>query len=264
MLHRVFQYAQPHTRTRARIGVMPGQAQWQHIAAARDVDTMIQRMRDNGLARWVTPLPRSPDARALEYSLQQGVLALVNDVCRWLPSRWRNVRQWLQSGASLALLPELLSNPDYQPPEGSPEALRQIAAQSLELREDALRLTDFGRYLHHEPAASLAAWLHGFDAACPALRGVEARTVNRIRRLIRSHVANLREHRLLVRNGGNAESSQWRMHAQLADRLRALLGYESFHAGVLMIYALLELLQCARCRALLLARINDWDAAGVV
>ena len=60
MLHRVFQYAQPHARTRARIGAMPDQAQWQHIAAARDVDTMIQRMRDSGLARWVTPLPRSP------------------------------------------------------------------------------------------------------------------------------------------------------------------------------------------------------------
>ena len=265
MLHRVFQYAQPHSRARARIGAMPDQVQWQHIAAARDVDTMIQRMRDHGLARWVTPLPRSPDTHAIESALRQGIVILVNDVCRWLPGRWRNVKRWLRTGASLALLPELLRNPVFEPPDGSPEVLRQIAAQPLATRRDALHLAGYARYLQQDPAQILAVWLQDFDTACPRMRGNEDRAVMRIRQMVHAHVASMRSSRAHVRETGwTAESSQWRLREHLSDRLRAQLGYESFHGGLLLIYALLEMLQFERCRALLLARVQGWDAAGVV
>ncbi|MDH3451248.1 MAG: V-type ATPase subunit [Gammaproteobacteria bacterium] len=268
MLNRVFHYAQPYVRARARIGAMPSKAQWQHIAAARDLDTLIQRMRENGLAHWVAQLPRSPDTRAIENSLRQGVTDLVNDVCRWLPARWRDGKRWMQSALTILLVQDLLHNADCYIPSGSPATLQRIATQPLAHRREALIAAGYGPYLKQDHAQLLEIWLQGFGAACPPLGSREAYAIRRIRRLVRGHLEALLDSRQLVRQAATAriadDPTQWRLREQLSERLRGLLGYETFHAGFLLLYALLELLQAERCRALLLARAHRWDAAGVV
>ena len=268
MLNRVFQYAQSQTRARARIGAIPGKSQWQYIAAARDPDTMIQRMRENGLAHWVGQLPRSPDARAIENSVHQCITDIVSDVCRWLPLRWRKMTRWMQSGLSLVLIQNLLHEPDYKPPDGSPEILQRIAAQPLAQRREALEAAGYASYLEPDHTLLMEQWLEEFGTVCPNVSGHEAYAIARIRRLLRDHCSSL------VRAGGQAreadthylpgDPTQWRLREQLNERLRGLLGYETFHAGVLLLYLLLELLQAERCRALLLSKVHGWDAVGVV
>jgi hypothetical protein len=247
---------------------MPSTAQWQYIAAAHDLDTLIQRMRDNGLAHWVTDLPRSPDTRAIENVLRQGVTNIVNDLCRWLPMRWRNAKRWLQSGLSILLIQDLLHDAECDIPGGSPEMLQRIAAQPLEHRREALNTAGYARYFEQDHVRLLEFWLQGFSAACPPLSGSEAYAVERIKRLVGDHHQALLNVRLSARQAKTGlvpgDPAQWRLREQLRERLHGLLGYETFHAGLLLLYALLELLQVERCRALLLARVHGWDAVGVV
>ena len=267
MLTRVFHYASPHSRVRARIGAMPDKDQWQYIVAARDLDTSIQRMRENGLARWVGQLSRAPGTRAIEKALRQGVADVVGDVCRWLPARWRDTVRWMQTGLVQLWVQDLLRNAECDLPRQAPAALQGIAAQPLEHRREALQAAGFARHVEQDHLVLLEEWLRGFDAACPALRGGEARAVLRIRRLLVEHrVAVLDASRRAWREYRPQESddlTQWRLRERLAARLRDLLGYETFHGGFLLLYVVLELLQFERCRALLLARSRGWDAAGV-
>lgn len=268
MLNRVFHYALPHTRVRARIGASPTPAQWQHIAAARDLDAMVQRMRENGLARWVGTLPRAPSAPAIEKALAEQALVLAAETTRWLPARWRECRRWLWSGVLLLLIRDLLQDPAFEPPDGSPDMIHRIAALPPAQRRDALQAAGYARYLDPDHAQSLDRWLAAFGDACPAPRGREGYIVHRVRKLLRDHQDRLRDARGAARQGEPdhppGEAIQWRLREQLTQGLRALLGYESFHAGLLFTYLLLELLQAERCRALLLARVHGWDAAGVV
>ena len=251
MLTRVFHYASPHSRVRARIGAMPDKDQWQYIVAARDLDTSIQRMRENGLARWVGQLSRAPGPRAIEKALRQGVADVVGDVCRWLPARWRDTVRWMQTGLVQLWVQDLLRNAECDLPRQAPAALQSIAAQPLEHRREALQAAGYARHVERDHLVLLEEWLRGFDAACPALRGGEARAVQRIRRLLAEHPQE------------SDDLTQWRLRERLAARLRDLLGYETFHGGFLLLYVVLELLQFERCRALLLARSRGWDAAGV-
>jgi hypothetical protein len=268
MLNRVFQYAQPQTRARARIGAIPGKTQWQHIAAARDLDAMIQRMRENGLAHWIGQLPRAPDTRAIENSLHQGIADIVDDVCRWLPGRWRDTRRWLQSGLLIMLVRNLLHETECDLPEGSPAVLQRIAAQPLEQRYEALEAAGYAQHLEKNHALWLQQWLEEFSAVCPTLSGREAYAIARIKRLLHEHNNALLNARRLAYQAKThylpGDPAQWRLREQLTDRLRGLLGYETFHAGLLFLYLLLELLQAERCRALLLSRVHGWDAVGVV
>jgi hypothetical protein len=57
---------------------------------------------------------------------------------------------------------------------------------------------------------------------------------------------------------------QWRLRNQLSQRLREMLGGDPFHAGLVFIYGLLELLQRERCRALLIASARRWDSSQVL
>jgi len=268
MLNRVFQYAQSQTRARARIGAIPSKSQWQHIAAARDPDTMIQRMRENGLAQWVSQLPRSPDARAIENSVHERITEIVSDVCRWLPTRWRGIKGWIQLGLSLLLIRNLLHEREYELPDDSPAILERIATQPLEQRRAALEAAGYARYLEQDHTVLLEQWLEEFGTVCPSLSGNEAYAIARINRLLRDHRAALLRARELASQADShfvpGDPTQWRLREQLNERLRGLLGYETFHAGVLLLYLLLELLQAERCRALLLARVHGWDAVGVV
>lgn len=267
MLNRVFQYAQSQARARARIGAIPGKSQWQYIAAARDPDSMIQRMRENGLAHWVGQLPRSPDGVAIENAVHQCITDIVADVSRWLPARWRGIRRWMQSGLSLVLIQNLLRESECELPDDSPAALQRIAGLPLEERHQALEVAGYAQYLEHDHTLLLERWLAEFGNACPNLSGHEASAIARIERLLRDHRLALLRARGLARQADThylpGDPAQWRLREQLNERLRGLLGYETFHAGLLFLYLLLELLQAERCRALLLARVHGWDAVGV-
>ncbi len=92
------------------------------------------------------------------------------------------------------------------------------------------------------------------------MSGREAYVLGRLARCIRRHRARLLDLREQAGTAGAVDpAAQWRLRDELAGELRGLIGGSPFHAGLLLIYCLLELLQYERCRALLVARSRGWS-----
>lgn len=264
---RVLRLSNPHARARARLGRMPGSEAWRYIAEAGDLDATIQRMRENGLGHWVGDLPRSPDVPAIEGTLIQGLIQLVRDLRRWLPPGWGAVRRWLDDGVGLIFVRELLRLPGAEPALDIDPVLSVVAAAPMERRRAILAETRYARYMD-DGAHPFDRWLSAFSTVQPPAYGREGYVLTRLEKLVTGHLEALREARLQWRRAadptGLDSDVQWRRREALAHDLRDLLGGYPFHAGFFLTYALLELLQLERCRALLMARAYGWDATGVV
>ncbi len=243
---------------RARLGAMPELRTWQYLADAADVDVLIARMRASGLGHWVETLPRSPDVAAIEEALFDGLRRWVGRLVRLLPERWSDLDQWLRRGVELAA------------------ARRFEDADVRDLRVDTERRTaaadraETRRRLVPDPgappeAATLVVWLKDFERHCPALGGREGYVVRRLLRCVGKHLKTLARLRDRAAAGESLDLGvQWRLRDRLADELRALLGGEPFHAGFVLVYALLEILHYEKCRALLIAVSRRWSVTQVL
>ncbi len=258
---RSLEYADAQARARARIGAMPDESAWRYMAAATDLDNAIARMRASGLGHWVAALPRSPDTATLEHQLADRLQGLIGSIVRLLPGRWQGLKGWLREGAELVQSRLLMSSTDGG-----------IAQTSSDGHLRASHLPDRGA-LNRGPrirqkddpdgmTAAFDLWMADFAQRCPRVTGRERYVVRRIRRIVSDHLQQivlLRE--LAARSELIDINVQWRLRHQLANDLRSLLGGDPFHAGVILIYGLLELLQYEKCRALLIAQSRHWGAA---
>ena len=252
----IFRYADAQARVRARLGAMPNEAAWQYVADASELDNLIERMRARGLAHWVTDLPRSPETSIIERCLLQHLLDLLVNLGELLPARWRGVARWLTRAGNLAWAQRLLVDPDGEVPQRIDPVLKPVFALPADQREASLRQTPYDRYL--SSPSPFDCWLADFEAARPSVAGREAYVLKRIAREIERHrdqLLDLRKETALSPD----PAAQWRLRERLARELRALLGGDPFHAGLILIYALLEALQFERCRALLVARSRGWE-----
>ena len=253
-----FRYADIQARVRARIGAMPDEARWQYVADASDLDHLIERMRSNGLAHWIKDLPRSPDTRTIEDCLQQRLLKLLEDVGRLLPDHWIGVSRWLYLGGNLAWAQRLLTEAEIEPPEKIDGVLKPMFTLGVDERSQRLELTAYHRYL--SVSSPFDRWLHDFAAACPSVSGREAYVLKRLAKSVLRHRARLLDLRQQA-TGTNPmdQIAQLRLREELAGELRGLIGGDPFHAGLILIYCLLELLQYERCRAILVACSRGWE-----
>ena len=251
----IFRFADAQARVRARLGAMPSEADWRYLADASDLDNLIERMRSKGLAHWVADLPRSPDTATIERRLQRQLQQLLEDVCSLLPERWRGVRRSLRLAGNLAWARRLLTESDSEAPAGIDAALKPLFSLPPDEREKKLEQTPYHRYL--SAASAFDRWLADFRRACPAVSGREAYVLARIDKSIRRHRAQLLGLRRQAA-GVPDPAGQWRLRDQLATELRGLAGGDPFHAGLILAYCLLEVLQYERCRALLIARARGW------
>ncbi len=253
-----FQYADVQARVRARIGAMPDESRWHYVADATDLDNLIERMRNSGLAHWVLDLPRSPDTITIERRMQQHLLTLLDNVGRLLPGRWIGVKRWLYLASNLVWAQRLLTESDIEPPEQIDAALKPIFSLSADERSKSLQQTPYHQYL--STPSPFDRWLLDFAGACPSVSGREAYVLGRLTRSVLQHrlqLLDLRKQAVATRTADLA--AQWRLRAGLAQDLRGLIGGDPFHAGLILIYCLLELLQFERCRAFLVARSRGWE-----
>ncbi len=258
---RNLEYADAQARVRARIGAMPDASAWRYIAAAADVDNLIARMRASGLGHWVKVLPRSPDTATIEHHLVDRLQRVIGSIMRLLPDRWQGLKDWLRQGGELVDAQLLLTSTDRDRPDTSdhepPPVPRTPQRGSLNHGPNTRRQDDRGGL-----EAGFDLWVRDFAQRCPKLTGRERYVVQRIHRMVSDHLQQIV---LLREQAARSElidiNAQWRLRHQLARDLRSLLGGDPFHAGVILIYGLLELLQYEKCRALLIARSRHWDAA---
>jgi len=263
---RVQQYAAAHARLRARLGLMPDAVRWRYIAGATDLDAAIQRMRDNGLGRWLQGLSRDPDISTIEQALTRGLHEVVRDVASWLPKSWQGVRRWLHDGLTLIYIRRLLRHTSVVLPVGIDPVLGDIAQSALERRSQVLAATHYSRYLSTE-GFEWDHWFGYFQTLRPPTRGREAYVIDRLQKLLVEHRDAIEHAREQWRRPHDIENLnpdlQWRLREELGDKIFDLLSGESFHAGAILIYGVLELLQFERARALLTARYYGWEHARI-
>lgn len=253
-----FQYADVQARVRARIGEMPDESRWHYVADATDLDNLIERMRSSGLAHWVVDLPRSPDTFTIERRLQQHLLTLLDNVGRLLPGRWIGVKRWLYLASNLVWAQRLLTESDIEPPEQIDSALKPIFSLSVNERSKSLEQTPYHQYL--STPSPFDRWLLDFTSACPSVSGREAYVLRRLTSSVLQHRVQLLDLRKQTVTTKTVDlAAQWKLRAELARDLRGLIGGDPFHAGLILIYCLLELLQFERCRAFLVARSRGWE-----
>ncbi len=253
-----FRYADLQARVKARLGAMPDETRWRYVADASDLDNLIERMRSSGLAHWVTDLPRSPATKAIESRLQEHLLNLLEYVGRLLPDNWHGVRRRLYLAGNLVWAQKLVTEPDIEPPERIDATLKPVFSLPVDERRQRLAQTSYDRYL--STPAPYDRWLADFIGACPSVSGREAYVLRRLAKCIRRHRARLLDLRKQAGDTGSVDpAAQWRLRDELALELRGLIGGSPFHAGLLLIYCLLELLQYERCRAFLVARSRGWE-----
>lgn len=256
---RVSQYAEAQARVRARIGAMPTEQQWHYISDATDVDNLIERMRAHGLGHWVQNCPRSPNTAIIEHQLFGALVELVGSVNKLLPRQWHEIKHWLELGVDLALAERLSREPHVEISEYVGANLQRLARLAPEPRLAALQTGPYLRYLQG-PIPAFNAWLHDFERLSPRLKGRERYVVKRIHRFIKAHLADIRQLRDRVQSDYQSIdfNAQWHLRKKLAQQLKSLLGGDPFHAGIVLIYGLLEWLQYERCRGLLVANSRKW------
>ena len=253
-----FRYADVQARVRARIGAMPDEARWHYVADASDLDNLIERMRSNGLSHWVADLPRSPDTNMIEGSLRQHLLNLLENVGRLLPNRWIGVKRWLYLANNLVWAQRLLTEADIEPPEQIDATLKPIFSLPIDERGKRLAQTPYHQYL--STSSPFDRWLSDFTAACPSASGREAYVLRRLSKSILRHRTRLLDLRKQATTSNTVDlAAQWRLRDKLASELRALIGGDPFHVGLVLVYCLLELLQYERCRAFLVASSRGWE-----
>ena len=252
----VLELAQMQARVRARIGQMPDDARWHYVADAVELDNLIERMRDNGLSYWVRELPRSPDTAAIEDYLDARLAALLLDLIRMLPARWRGLRPWLTTGARLLYLERMAADAEIDDVPLQDPWLRELSRLPPPERREQLRQSTLREYL--EADAPLERWMGEFSRHCPPLTQREGYVVGRIERLLQQHRMAIEALHQVRQDQSQDLAAQWRLRGELAQRLRALLGGSPFHASLVLIYGLLEALQYERCRALLIGRARNW------
>lgn len=261
---RNLEYANAQARVRARIGSMPSASVWRNIADAADLDHLIARMRADGLEYWVTALPRSPDTATIERYLSDRLRDFIMSVIRLLPDRWLALKGWLRQGAELVETPLMTVSLDRVPTQiedlGSPRAPQLPQQRAFRGKTTRRHAGDGG-----ENGALFDEWVEDFARRCPRLTGRERYVVRRIYNVVTDHLRQIESLREQAALGGAVDINvQWRLRHRLAGDLRSLLGGDPFHAGIIFVYGLLELLQYEKCRALLIAQSRRWDAADVL
>lgn len=263
---RVQQYASAHARLRARLGQMPDVEHWRYIASGTDLDAVVQRLRDGGLGRWVHGLPRNPTIDAIDQVLTNGLVGTIRDLSAWLPREWAGVARWLEEGVGLIFIRRLLRSHAVRLPAGTDPLLAEVAQAPLARRGQVLAATRYARYLTHGQDM-MTPWLARFESVRPPVHGREKYVIDRLLKLIAAHHASIiaergRWHGAQDLSALNPDT-QWRLREDLDGTTRDLLSGESFHAGAVLIYGVLELLQFERVRALLTARYYNWESARV-
>ncbi len=255
---RVFEFAESHARVRARLGAMPNDARWRYIADATELDNLIGRMRDNGLGYWVRELPRNPDTATIEDHLYERLWSGVVELGRLLPPRWSAARRWLRWGAELLLAERMLIAEQAGLGSSRPGPLRGAPPAR---RGDDLAGNPYRHYL--DTPLPFIAWLGDFAQHAPRQVGHEGYIVSRLTKTVGEHYRQVQAACERSPQEGDALDIgwQWRLRGALAEELRGLIGGYPFHAGLVLIYGLLELLQYERCRALLIGRSRNWEPA---
>jgi hypothetical protein len=124
-------YAQ--ARLQARHGSRPGGTDWLRLEGTGDLANYLLMAQQSSMKPWVLGLHAHSSSHEIEISLRQQFRQHVDEVSRWLPSKWRGSMQWVGRIVDLPVISYLLAG-DTPPAWVSDDPVLQVfAAGELDL-----------------------------------------------------------------------------------------------------------------------------------
>ena len=176
-------FAYALTRLHARIADRPGEHERRRLAAVDDFGHFLQVAARGGFGPWLKNLGTTSGAHAVEYALREAWRGRINELAGWLPARWREPVEWLQSVPDLPVLADFLQH-------GRRAQWTELDRKWAELpaEPDALRLGLIERWpeLEHYGNDELTqAWLARARTLLPA---VDRRCAKTLEALLQAHI----------------------------------------------------------------------------
>lgn len=100
-----FAYAQ--ARVQARFAELPGEGEWQRLAAARTLASFLEEARTGCLRDWVKGLSGDSDTHDMEIVMRALYRETAQEVAGWMPGPWRPAVIWTKWLTLLPLLDHL-------------------------------------------------------------------------------------------------------------------------------------------------------------
>jgi hypothetical protein len=185
-------FAYVQARLQARHGMRPDERVWRRLESVGELGAYLQVARNSTLRPWVAGLHAEHGAHDIEFTLRQQYRRTVDEVTQWMPAGWHGPVSWVRRLPDLPALQYLLTG-DAAPGwlRNDPE-LRLFAADTPELRVQALQSSDYAPLLRDwqggEPlyASWLEHWRRLWPEASRLVIGLET-----LARLLRRHLGAL-------------------------------------------------------------------------
>lgn len=239
-----YRFAYAQARVQARFSRLPGEAEWQRLAAARNLAVFLEEARAGGLRDWIKGFSNQSDAHDLEAGVRNLFREAVAEVAGWVPTPWRGPVLWVGWLPLLPLLGHLASGGGLPPWVARDPFLRSLRAEGGGLDPGRLDRAGAGP-LALLPPDPVREWEAEWARRRPACGRTQARHLDELACLLGAHLVAFRE---------APPETAW----DLRKGLRALAA-RLFHRRLLQpvgpfIFLLLTALDLERLRAELVTR----------
>lgn len=142
-----FGYAQ--ARLQARLGALPGDADWQRLESSASLAHFLQSARKGPLQPWLQAIGPHSTAHEVERVLRGRLRDEIAAVARWLPGEWRAAVEWSSRLLDLPALEPLFEGAGLPLWLHEEPALAGFASDVPQLRVQAVEESECAPLLQH-------------------------------------------------------------------------------------------------------------------
>ena len=236
-------FAYVQARVQARYSRLPGDEEWQRLAAARGLAGFLEEARAGALGNWIKPFSGQSDCHDLEVGLRALYREQVGELAGWLPGPWREAMAWTRWLVLLPLFDHVARGGDMPPWVGRDHDLAPLLGEDGRL--DPQRLRHGAAALLAPGGDPAAAWLVHWHLLWPPCKRDFLANLRALEDLLGTHLDTFR------RAGPDAA---WGVRSALRTRLRLLFHRRLLQPAGPFVYLVLVALDLERLRAELTVR----------
>ncbi|AGA91014.1 hypothetical protein Thimo_2269 [Thioflavicoccus mobilis 8321] len=239
---RAFGYAQ--ARMQARYALLPDEAAWGRLAAARSLTAFLAEARALRFGQWVKGFSRHSSAHELERGVRLQFRDTVDAVAGWMPERWGPAVAWTRWLPYLPLF-ALLARGDSVPRWACEDYLLVALLDEAGQPRPAMVGEAGLRPLFAGDVDVAAAWLREWQRRWPPSGGEGRSALTRLLALFGAHLVAFRS---------AAPDATWPLRRELRTELRQRFRRSSLQPVTPFIFLALVALDLERLRAELVGR----------
>jgi hypothetical protein len=245
--------AYAEARLSARYAALPGENEWQRLAAARTFASFVEEARVGPFQTWIKGVSALSDAHEIERALRALAWDLVDEAADWVPQGWRSAVHWWAWIPFLPLLAQGLAGKPLPAWAARDYRLRALLDAEGALDPLAVAQHGLGPLGHGRDRTAVAtAWAQEWRRLWPRVSGAPGRHLESLVAEIAAHLAHFA---LLT------PAETWSARRVLRERLRLRFHQRVLEPASLFVYLALVLLDLERLRGELLTRALFPEAA---